>query len=59
MEAEKVFSTDKRIKMGIWGLGRGQSFIRSAAALNIDIVAGCDFHENMRNNFLKMFQTLL
>lgn len=53
MEAEKVFSTDKRIKMGIWGLGRGQSFIRSAAALNIDIVAGCDFHENMRNNFLK------
>ena len=44
---------DKHLKLGIWGLGRGQSFIASAKALNIDIVAGCDFHANMRASFKK------
>ena len=48
-----IFNTDKRIKLGIWGLGRGQSFIRSAAALNIDVVAGCDLHPHMRETFKK------
>ena len=48
-----IFKTDKRIKLGIWGLGRGQSFIESAKALNIDVVAGCDFHESMRDSFRK------
>lgn len=53
MKTDSIFSTDKRLKLGIWGLGRGQSFITSAKALNIDVVAGCDFHENMRASFHK------
>lgn len=53
MESESVFKTDKRIKLGIWGLGRGQSFIQSAKVLNIDVVAGCDFHESVRESFRK------
>lgn len=46
-----VFNTDKRIKLGIWGLGRGASFIASAKALGIDVVAGCDYNEHMRRRF--------
>jgi len=53
MEINSIFNTKKRIKLGIWGLGRGQSFINSAKALNIDVVAGCDFHESMRESFRK------
>ena len=53
MSEENLFGTDKRIKLGIWGLGRGQSFINQASNVNIDVVAGCDYHEHMRNNFLK------
>jgi predicted dehydrogenase len=53
MGSDGFFKTDKRLKLGIWGLGRGQSFIASAKALNIDVVAGCDFHENMRATFGK------
>ena len=49
----KIFDTDKRIRLGIWGLGRGQSFIWSAKFLNIDVVAGCDFNETMREQFRK------
>ena len=46
-----IFNTDKRITLGIWGLGRGASFIASARALGIDVVAGCDYNEHMRKNF--------
>lgn len=53
MESESIFKSDKRIKLGIWGLGRGQSFIQSAKALNIDVVAGCDFYEPLRESFRK------
>ncbi len=42
---------DKRLKLGVWGLGRGRSFIESARALNIDVMAGCDFHDNMLTAF--------
>ena len=49
----KIFNTDKRIKLGIWGLGRGQSFIKAASALNIDVVAGCDINPMMRESFKK------
>ena len=49
----RVFDTDRRIKLGIWGLGRGMSFYRTCAALNIDVVAGCDYNEHMRENFLR------
>lgn len=47
-----VFGTDKRIRLGMWGLGRGLSFYKSCAALNIDVVAGCDFNAHMRRRFL-------
>jgi len=49
-----VFKTDKRIRIGIWGLGRGVSFYNSLRALNFDVVAGCDFNEFMRDNFVKL-----
>ncbi len=48
----RVFDTDKRIRLGIWGLGRGMSFYKTCQALNIDVVAGCDYNEHMRTNFL-------
>ena len=50
---KSIFPTDRRIKLGIWGLGRGLNFVQSAAALNIDVVAGCDVNEHMRENFRK------
>ena len=37
-----ILNTDKRIRLGLWGLGRGMSFYEQCAALNMDIVAGCD-----------------
>ncbi|MFA6566591.1 MAG: Gfo/Idh/MocA family oxidoreductase [Victivallales bacterium] len=49
----KVFDTDKRIRLGIWGLGRGMSFYNTCKFLNIDVVAGCDYNQHMRENFLK------
>lgn len=49
--APRVFKTNKRIRLGIWGLGRGMSFFKTCEALNIDVVAGCDFNEHMRIRF--------
>ncbi len=46
-----VFNTERRIRIGVWGLGRGRAFYNSMRALNFDIVAGCDFNEAMRKNF--------
>ena len=46
-------NTEKRIRLGIWGLGRGMSFYKSCEALGIDVVAGCDYNEHMRDNFLE------
>ena len=51
---KKIFDTDKRIKLGIWGLGRGANFVKSAAFLNIDVVAGCDIHPEIRERFQKI-----
>lgn len=48
----RIFKTDKRIRLGIWGLGRGMSFYRTCALLNVDVVAGCDFNETMRKRFM-------
>lgn len=47
-----IFKTKKRIKLGIWGLGRGMSFYKVCNALNFDVVAGCDYNEHMRDRFL-------
>ncbi len=48
-----VFDTNKRIKLGIWGLGRGRHFYGLFKHLNIDVVAGCDYFEPLRANFLE------
>ena len=49
----RVFDTDKRIRLGIWGLGRGMSFYSTCAMLNVDVVAGCDYNEQTRKRFLE------
>ena len=46
-----VFDTDERIRLGIWGLGRGMSFYDTCRALNVDVVAGCDYSDHMREHF--------
>lgn len=40
---QKCFKTEKRIRLGLWGLGRGADCVEIAKAVNIDIVA--DFTE--------------
>ncbi|HUT37183.1 MAG TPA: Gfo/Idh/MocA family oxidoreductase [Planctomycetota bacterium] len=52
--AERIFKTDRRIRLGIWGLGRGLSFFKACHDLNIDVVAGCDFNEHMRRRFAEL-----
>lgn len=48
----EIFKTNKRIRLGIWGLGRGSSFYGACRALNIDVTAGCDYNAHMREAFL-------
>ncbi|HNT35683.1 MAG TPA: hypothetical protein PKH07_11870, partial [bacterium] len=50
---KKRCDKSKPIRLGIWGLGRGMSFFRSCQALNIQVVAGCDYNEHMRKRFLE------
>jgi hypothetical protein len=50
----RIFDTDRRIRLGIWGLGRGLSFFTTCRALNIDVTAGCDFNRHMRDRFAEM-----
>lgn len=54
-ETKNIFGTDRRIKLGIWGLGRGGNFVSCAKSLNIDVVAGCDFSPHIRGNFSRRF----
>ncbi|MEI6082721.1 MAG: Gfo/Idh/MocA family oxidoreductase [Verrucomicrobiota bacterium] len=49
----RIFDTNKRIRLGIWGLGRGMNFYSICASCNVDVVAGCDYNEHMRDWFLK------
>jgi len=51
---ERIFNTNQRIKLGIWGLGRGGNFVKCCNALNIDVVAGCDFNDHIRESFRKV-----
>jgi len=53
LREESILGTDKRIRMGIWGLGRGLAFYRTCRFLNIDVVAGCDYNRHMRDRFLQ------
>ncbi len=41
----------RKLKLGIWGLGRGRAFYQSCAAVGFEIVAGCDYNPDMRKNF--------
>lgn len=50
----EILKTDKRIRLGIWGLGRGSSFIKAARNLGLDIVAGCDCSESIRSQFAEI-----
>ncbi|MBP5182380.1 MAG: Gfo/Idh/MocA family oxidoreductase [Lentisphaeria bacterium] len=50
---EKIFDTDKRVKLGVWGLGRGGNLANYAKIMNVDLVAGCDVHPHMREMFSK------
>jgi hypothetical protein len=49
-----IFATDRRVRLGIWGLGRGLSFFNTCRALNMDVVAGCDFNLHMRQRFAQL-----
>ncbi len=51
MENDRILGTDRRIRLGIWGLGRGMSFYGICHALNFDVVAGCDYAAHMRERF--------
>jgi len=51
---QRIFKTARRIRLGIWGLGRGLSFFKACHDLNIDVVAGCDFNEHMRRRFAEL-----
>ena len=55
MQDNRIFKTDRRIKMGVWGLGRGGRLASDARLLNIDIVAGCDINPRMREKFAEVF----
>ena len=49
--AKGVFNTRERIRLGVWGLGRGEAFYKACASLHLDVVAGCDFNAHMRGRF--------
>lgn len=53
MAKNSILGTDKRLRLGLWGLGRGLTFYKTCAHLNIDVVAGCDYNEHMREKFTK------
>jgi hypothetical protein len=47
----RLFATDRRIRLGIWGLGRGAHFNGLCARVGIDVVAGCDLVPHLRQRF--------
>ena len=47
------FNTARKLKIGIWGLGRGADFFQTCKMLGIEFVAGCDYQERLRTKFLK------
>ncbi len=57
--ASSIFDTPRRIKLGIWGLGRGLHLSGPCEALNFDVVAGLDFNPTMRADFTRRFPKAL
>ena len=51
----RLFRNDRPIRLGIWGLGRGGSFYETCKFLNLDVVAGCDYNQHMRERFTQAF----
>ena len=51
---ENVFADKKKIRLGIWGLGRGRAFIQQCQELNFEIAAGCDINTAMCEDFRKL-----
>jgi predicted dehydrogenase len=51
----RIFDTDRRIRLGIWGLGRGLHLAGPCEALNLDVVAGLDHNPSMRAEFVRRF----
>jgi predicted dehydrogenase len=52
--SEKAFESDRKVRLGVWGLGRGLSFFKACAINNIEVVAGCDYNEHMRKKFQEL-----
>ena len=50
-DSDSVFGTAERIRLGVWGLGRGLAVARAGRAVNIDVVAGCDTDDRLREAF--------
>lgn len=48
-----IFAAEKKLRLGIWGLGRGLHLVSTARQVNVEIVAGCDFNPR----FLDLFRT--
>lgn len=48
---DPVFKSSRKIRLGIWGLGRGMSFWKTIAMFPFEVAAGCDFNETMRRAF--------
>jgi hypothetical protein len=44
-------SANRRIRLGIWGLGRGSHFNSLCASVGIDVVVGCDLVPHLRQRF--------
>jgi len=53
--APRIFDTDRRIRLGVWGLGRGLHLTGPCEALNIDVVAGLDYSGYMRQRFAERY----
>ena len=42
---------ERRLRLGVWGLGRGTHIIKTAVSAQVDIVAGCDFNPHFIEQF--------
>lgn len=49
--ASLVFPNDRKIRLGVWGLGRGLHLHRLFDHLNFEVVAGCDFNPHFQEHF--------
>lgn len=54
VKMSKVFNNQKKIRLGIWGLGRGRAFIAQCEELNFEITAGCDLNDTLCSDFQKL-----